>query len=151
MSSQVPQTPRVRVGVVVVEGDRLLLVRHVKGDDTYWLVPGGGLDWGETIAQCAARELEEETGLSVAVKQYLYLSEAIAPDGRRHIVNVFVRAEVMGGTLAAPDEPAIAEVAWVPFAELGNIRLYPAIADQLIASWRAGFEDGMCHLDVPWK
>lgn len=150
MGEHSTELPRVRVAVVVTRGDELLLVRHRKKDRTYWLVPGGGLDYGESIAECATRELREETGLEIEVKRHLYLSEAIAPDKSRHIVNLFVLAEVTGGTLTQPEEEAIEEVAFMPFAELEGLTMYPAIQPQLVASWREGFGHEMRYLGAIW-
>ena len=56
--------PRVGVGVLVLDNQRVLLGRRrgAHGADT-WAPPGGHLEFGESIEQCAARELAEETGL----------------------------------------------------------------------------------------
>ena len=150
MSEHSKTLPRVRVAVVVVRGDRLLLVRHRKGERTYWLLPGGGLDYGETIEDCARREVLEETGLSIEVKKFLFLSEAIAPDKSRHIVNLYVLGAAMGGSLTTPEEDAIEEVAWVPFAEIKGLTMYPAIADQLLAAYERDFEGDMRYLGSMW-
>lgn len=150
MSEHSKTLPRVRVAVVLAEGDKLLLVRHQKGADTYWLLPGGGLDYGESLAECAARELREETGLEIAVERPIYLSEAIAPDGARHILNLYVLARLVGGTLTASDEAVIAEVAWMPIAQLPSLKLYPAIAEELLQDLTAGFAPGMRYLGQRW-
>ena len=54
-------------------GDEVLLIRHVHGADgrTYWLLPGGGMEADETAEQCVAREMLEETGLTVRVERLL--------------------------------------------------------------------------------
>ena len=39
--------PRVRVAGVLIENGKILLIQHHKEDKKYWLVPGGGVDWGE--------------------------------------------------------------------------------------------------------
>ncbi len=57
--------PRVGVAVLVRDSrDRLLMIRREGGHGAgLWSVPGGALECGETVAQCAARELREETGI----------------------------------------------------------------------------------------
>lgn len=142
--------PRVRVGAVVIDGDRLLLVEHRKGTRGYWLLPGGGLEHGETFLACAEREVLEETGLSVRAERVVYLSEAIAPDGGRHIVNVFVKAALVGGTLAVPEGDIVAAVRWVSLAEVPGLTMYPAIAQELLASAATGFDHEVRHLGAFW-
>lgn len=93
----VTRTPRLRVGVVIIKDDQILLVRHRKADRSYWLLPGGGLDWGETLVACGAREVREETGYQVAVDRPLFLSEAIDPRGDRHVVNIVMLGQLVGG------------------------------------------------------
>ncbi|MEB3196599.1 MAG: NUDIX hydrolase, partial [Candidatus Sericytochromatia bacterium] len=107
------RVPRIRVGVVLVDAERVLLVEHRKDDQRYWLLPGGGLELGETLLACAAREVREETGLQIEPERILYLSEAIAPAGGRHILNVFVKARQVGGELGVPTDDVITRVEWV--------------------------------------
>lgn len=59
------------VGAFVKRDDRVLLVR----EDGQWMLPGGMLEPGETPAEGAARELREETGLSVEIDDLLAVSE----------------------------------------------------------------------------
>ncbi|MBK7837241.1 MAG: NUDIX hydrolase [Candidatus Obscuribacter sp.] len=116
--------PTTRISVIVVTEDaRILLVKHRKGSRQYWVLPGGRLEYGETFEECAVRELKEETGLDVAVKEIVFLSEAIAPDRSRHIVNVYMTADVVGGVLKVGDEPVLAAVDYIPLAELDKLTL----------------------------
>ena len=63
-----PDRPVVGVGAVVVDGDRVLLAKRahepLKGE---WSLPGGAVEIGETLEAAVAREVLEETGLTVAV------------------------------------------------------------------------------------
>ena len=69
--------PRVRVAGILIENERILLIEHSKNDKKYWLVPGGGVDWGESTAESLIREYKEETNLDIEVESFLFLSETI--------------------------------------------------------------------------
>ena len=67
---------KTRIGCrgIVIQDGKLLVSREEISD--YWMLPGGGLEEGETLAQCCAREILEETGYVVEpVEQYLTLNE----------------------------------------------------------------------------
>lgn len=123
----------VRVAAVVERGGRLLLVRHQKPDrDPYWVLPGGRLEPGETIPECAGREVAEETGLDARFSGVLYVGEFLREG--RHTVDVTVRMAVDEGSEATlgsdpevePDaEPTLREIRWVGVEELREIGLLP--------------------------
>ncbi len=56
---------RKRAGVIVCSGEEILLIQRIKGDRQYWVIPGGGIDEGETALEAACRELWEELELVV--------------------------------------------------------------------------------------
>jgi ADP-ribose pyrophosphatase YjhB (NUDIX family) len=143
--------PTTRVSVVVIkDGKEILLVRHRKGTRQYWVLPGGRLEYGETFIECAKREMKEETGLEVEIDNLVYLSEAIAPDRSRHIVNVYLTAHVTGGVMQIGDEPVLAGVDYVPLEELEKCTLYPPIGKKILASVADGFTPGIEYLGNLW-
>ncbi|HEY9754143.1 MAG TPA: NUDIX hydrolase [Oculatellaceae cyanobacterium] len=144
--------PTTRVSVVVLDSDekKILLVRHRKGSRQYWVLPGGRLEYGETFHECAIRELKEETGLDVAIERFLFISEAIAPDRARHIVNIFVQATVTGGVLKVGNEPVLAGVEFIDLSELERMTLFPPVGQMILDSLPNGFSDTIKYLGNLW-
>lgn len=131
----------IRVGAVVRRGDAVLLVRHAKPEtDPYWVLPGGRLEPGETVPECAERELREETGLEGTFGDVLFVGEFLREG--RHTVDVFARLDVEAGAEAElgsdPEvepgaEPTLREVRWVELADLPGVELLPpAIRGRLL-------------------
>jgi len=124
----------VRVAAVVEREGALLLVCHQKPDrDPYWVLPGGRLEPGETIPECAGRELAEETGLTAGFSGVIYVSEFLREG--RHTIDVVARMSLEGEAEASlgsdPEvepgtEPTLREVRWVSVEVLREIELLPA-------------------------
>jgi 8-oxo-dGTP diphosphatase len=96
--------PIVGVGVIVVRDGRVLLGHRIgsHGDGT-WALPGGHLEFGETVEACARREVREETGLTLQrIGAGPYTSDLFA-EPRRHYVTLFVVAQ------SGPGEPQVCE------------------------------------------
>ena len=56
--------PRISVSAILRWGGRILLCRHEKADRAYWLLPGGGVNSGESLVRALHRELAEEVGVT---------------------------------------------------------------------------------------
>jgi ADP-ribose pyrophosphatase YjhB (NUDIX family) len=122
------------VGALICRDGEVLLVRHEKGGHSYWLVPGGGVDAGETMVEAAARELLEETGFDVEIGRLLLVCEAIDPKpGGRHILNAVFAGTVRGGTLAVGVDKALRDARWQPLAALSDLEMFPPIGAELLA------------------
>lgn len=75
MDGQGKRVPRVRVTGVLVEDGRLLVVKEVLKERSHWNLPGGGVEYGETLEAALVREMCEETGLQVWVDGLLYVTD----------------------------------------------------------------------------
>ena len=145
----------VRVATVVEREGALLLVRHQKPDrDPYWVLPGGRLEPGETIPECAGRELAEETGLTAGFSGVLYVSEFLREG--RHTIDVVARMSLEGEAEASlgsdpevepGNEPTLREVRWVSVEELQEIELLPAsIKERLLRDAGGGWTPDRVYL-----
>ena len=123
--------PEVCVGAVVVDDDRLLMIRRGHGPAAgEWSLPGGRVEGGELLAEAVVRELREETGLEVVCGDLLGWVERMGED--HHFVILDFVATLLGPDNAQPvagDDAA--EVAWVPLHEVAEHRLVDGLAEFL--------------------
>jgi len=121
MKRDFPDRPLVGVGALIVHQDKVVIVQRgtepLKGQ---WSIPGGALEIGETLRECAAREALEETGLHVEAGPVLEVFDSIyhAPDGRiqYHYVLIDFACRLLGGELRAGGDAVQAR--WVSLEEL---------------------------------
>ena len=118
--------PQVAVGAVVFKDDKVLMVKRsnppAKG---MWAVPGGKINPGETMQQALIREIKEETGLDIEVREIVYVFDVIQYDDNDHIsfhyVIIDFSCELQGGKLKAGDDAL--EVRWVSKKDLNQMNI----------------------------
>jgi 8-oxo-dGTP diphosphatase len=125
---------RIRSSAIVIWGDSVLLIKHqdpVTGFE-WWVPPGGGLEDGESVYECAIRETYEETGLTVELAQILYLREFVETSKSRHHFEVFILAASFKGepTLANnspldPDYQYIKDAKFLSKQQMRGLTVYP--------------------------
>ena len=126
MKREFPELPLVGVGAIVIDGDRVLLVKRahppIQGQ---WSIPGGVLEVGEMVREAAVREAREETGLVVEPGDLLGVYDRILRNTEQrvqyHYVLVDFLCRPVGGTLQAASDAA--EVRWFTRAELPALKL----------------------------
>src|SRR5438067_4863655 len=84
------KVPYVGVGCIVVRDGRLLLVRNQLG---FWSTPAGHLDFGESPDICAAREVLEETGITVSHVEFVAITNDVLVDAGNHYLTVWMRGD----------------------------------------------------------
>ena len=140
MKREFPLAPMVAVGAVILDGNRVLLVRRagepLAGE---WSVPGGVVELGETLAVALRREVLEETGLEVdplAIVEALSSIVVDPPRVRYHYVVLDYLCQVAGGSLACGSDAS--EARWVRRQDLGSGRY--GLTKTLLAVVEKAFE-----------
>lgn len=115
---------RVSAKAIIIKDHKILLVRE---KETWWGLPGGGIDYGETAAQALVRELGEELGVSatsirVGDQAALFSAGAIVDSVPR--ANVYYQAETLTDTFAPTNEVSGCE--WFAAADLASLYLGPS-------------------------
>jgi ADP-ribose pyrophosphatase YjhB (NUDIX family) len=133
--------PRVRVSGMIWHEQRLLLVQQGRPGHPRWMLPGGGVDPGESLTVALARELREELGCAqVAVAEPCALVESIAPETHasgRHLIHVVFRVDVPSpdaittGRQLEVEDRAGQEIRWVTREEILKLPLHPPIGGYL--------------------
>lgn len=110
--------PKLVVGVLARYKNKFLLAREtLEGGNDYWIVPGGKVEFGETIEDAARREIEEETGIKAKKLKFLVYKEAIASEYNYHTVIFFFETKTASMKLKRDIEGKVIESKWFTKAQ----------------------------------
>ncbi len=133
----------IRPATIIIHEDQILLVRSQYNEKEFFLFPGGGLEFGETLKECAIRETFEETGVKVKIKELVHINEYIyKEDWNKRSITAFFLAKSLGKREINPqttDGGKIKESVWVDIEKLEELDIRPRI---LIKGIKNYFEKG---------
>lgn len=119
---------RLATRAILMRDDRLLIVNAWKGRTHLWCAPGGGAEPHASLPDNLAREVFEETGLTIAVGAPCLINEFHDPTGSFHQVDLYFRCTIVAGD---PDgdwtdpEGIVTHRRWVTRRELAQLRVKP--------------------------
>ena len=137
---------KVRLGVVLVRDDKILLVRQ--NNRPFWVFPGGTLEVGEGLEECAIREIKEELNLTIGIEKTLYLADFICDENgeTRQTIDVFMLANDIQGTPLMTEDENLNEMGFFSLDEMEGMSVQPGVvARRLAKDWPEGFRraDGL--------
>lgn len=118
---------RIRVNGILIENNKLLMVKHLMGNEKIlWSVPGGGMVYGQNAEENLIREFKEETGLNVKIHKYLFVNEFLDPP--LHAMEHFFSLKSTGGSLKLGEDPELSkqfqilnEIAWMSIEDIRSL------------------------------
>jgi 8-oxo-dGTP diphosphatase len=132
--------PQVGVAVIITQSGHVLLLKR-KGSHGAgtWAPPGGHLEFGESLEECARRETFEETGIVIDNVQFIAITNDVLAAEQKHYVTVWMEGDHASGDASAAYPDKVAEVTWaswdalpqplfMPFQNLLSGRKYPSDA-----------------------
>jgi 8-oxo-dGTP diphosphatase len=127
--------PVVRLIVPGPSGTVLVLQRAANSTDGgRWCLPGGKVDYGDTVEQAAIRELQEETGLRATSLTFLFYQDSLPPaPGRMHCVNLYFECAAEGEVVLNEEST---EAAWIGPEDIVRFPLSFRNDEALIRYWQ---------------
>ena len=121
----------IRPATITLYENKILLVRSQYDGKEFFLFPGGGLEFGETLEEGAIRETFEETGVKIKIKKLVHINEYIYKKdwNKRSIIAFFLAEPMEGGeiNIQTTDGGKIKEAVWVDIQKLKELDIRPKI------------------------
>ncbi len=146
--------PRIRVSALLRWEDRMLLCRHEKPGKEYWLLPGGGVNSGESLVDALRRELMEEVGIGneLPLEGPVAIADSISPErsfAAKHVVHIVFSGDLSGRSLehVTSSDAAVRGHRLFTLSELDDVILHPPI-QRFLQRWQPG--DPIVYLGALW-
>jgi 8-oxo-dGTP diphosphatase len=126
--------PVVRL-IVIRADDRVLILRRHDSEhgNRQWCLPGGKVDYGDTIAETVAKELKEETSLECLESRYLFFQDSLpAEPGKMHCINFYFECKTSGELRLNAESD---DFAWINAAEMSNYEIVFRNDEALMRYW----------------
>lgn len=121
----IKKRPLIGIGVIVIKDGRILMGKrkNVHGEGT-WSLPGGHLEFGESLEECAKREVFEETGIIIKNVRVAHVTNDIFKNEDKHYVTIFMISDYNSGVITNLEPEKCEDWYLISYEELINLQLF---------------------------
>ncbi len=145
------QNIRIRVAGILVKDGQILLVRHEKIGKIYWLIPGGGVDFGESAEEALKREFREEVGLDIKVGKLVLVHDSIPPNRHRQVLNLYFLVTAEKFEIKVTPDAVLRDAKFYPLSEFSGMQVNPDIKKEIINGISKQWVESCQYLGNQWK
>ncbi len=141
---------RIRASALIVENKNILAVKHRKNGRQYYLLPGGGVDYGEKIKTALEREIHEELGVSAEAGKLLFVAESIHPKKERHIISMVLECCLYNHNFNQGQDNRVVGYEFLSLKKLFEVTFYPDFRNHIVEYVEKG-KTGKNLLTLDWQ
>jgi ADP-ribose pyrophosphatase YjhB (NUDIX family) len=142
---------RIRVAGILVKDSRILLVRHEKNGNSYWLLPGGGMEFGETAEEALVREFKEEVGLDISVGKLILVQDSIPPNRHRQVLNLYFLVSASRFDIKVTTDGVLKDASFYPLDDFKDMIVNPDVKTEILSGLSSNWPEGCQYLGNRWK
>ncbi len=141
---------RIRVAGILVRDQKILLVRHEKNGQSYFLLPGGGMEFGETAEQALIREFKEEVGLEIEVGRLVMVQDSIPPNLHRQVLNMYFLVSTSSFDIKVTQDKVLKGADFFTFDDFMNKKVNPDVKKEIVEGLKNQWQGSALYLGNRW-
>lgn len=145
------RTIRIRVAGILIHDGKILLVKHEKNNETYWLLPGGGIEYGESVENALIREFQEEVGIDIKVGKLVLVHDSIPPKLFRHVLNLYFLVTANSFEIKVTRDSVLVDAAFVSLEEFPGVPVKPDVKKEVLNGYREKWLKESLYLGNLWN
>jgi 8-oxo-dGTP diphosphatase len=122
---------KVRPAALIIEAGKILTLRYNYNGTNVYMLPGGNMDFGETMQTCLSRELFEEIGVSTEISDLLFIAEVHQKDMDK--LHCIFKCKIAVGSFPKinSEQCSALEIVFLPFDKINIVAMYPNISNEV--------------------
>ena len=142
---------RIRAAGILIKDGQILLVRHEKNGKSYYLLPGGGVEFGESVAEALVREFKEEVGLDIKVGPMVLVHDSIPPDQHRQVLNLYFVVSSDQFDIRVTPDAVLRDAAFFSLSDFPKMTVNPDVKLEIMEGLKNNWASGSRYLGNCWK